>query len=108
MPVRSSAATEILILLEGNVGAVPDPLARRDELTAALELVAAEAEAYLGGLRRDPVQPPDFEAALGPLGGALPEDGEGAPEAIAELARAAGRRPVGAGGGSSRQVTKGT
>jgi glutamate/tyrosine decarboxylase-like PLP-dependent enzyme len=87
-----------------------DPLDRRDELEAALELAAAEARAYLEGLARDAVQPPGSaalleegaglrvhgpdaplggEAASSALGGELPQHGDGALSAVTELARLA-------------------
>src|ERR687893_1287888 len=77
------------------------PLDRRDELERALELAAAEARAYLEGLARDPVQPAGSAALLGggagggvqgrgaPLGGKLPQHGDGALTAVTELARLA-------------------
>src|ERR687896_318930 len=78
-----------------------DPLDRRDELERALELAAAEARAYLEGLARDPVQPAGSAALLeegagggvqgrgAPLGGELPQHGDGALTAVTELARLA-------------------
>jgi glutamate/tyrosine decarboxylase-like PLP-dependent enzyme len=53
----------------------------------ALELAASVARAFLAGLDGDPVQPPGSEQAVMELGGPLPEDGSGAPEAIADLAQ---------------------
>jgi glutamate/tyrosine decarboxylase-like PLP-dependent enzyme len=66
---------------------MPDPGEGRDELEAALELVAGEARAYLAGIESDPVQPPGSEEAATALDGELPEDGEGATAAVRELAR---------------------
>jgi glutamate/tyrosine decarboxylase-like PLP-dependent enzyme len=73
-----------------------DPLDCRDELERALELAAAEARAYLEGLAGGPVQPPGWAALLedaggdgsaNPVGGELPQQGDGAPAAVAELGR---------------------
>ncbi|HEV2875540.1 MAG TPA: aminotransferase class V-fold PLP-dependent enzyme [Thermoleophilaceae bacterium] len=84
-----------------------DPLDRRDELESALELAAAEARVYLEGLADDPVQPPGSAALLEDAGGdrsgrapagdgsggsrvgdgSLPQRGDGAVPAVAELAR---------------------
>jgi glutamate/tyrosine decarboxylase-like PLP-dependent enzyme len=64
-----------------------DPLDRRDELEDALELAAAEARAYLDGLATDPAQPPGSERPLEDLAAALPEHGDGALAALAELGR---------------------
>jgi glutamate/tyrosine decarboxylase-like PLP-dependent enzyme len=66
---------------------MPDPGDGRAELDAALELVAAEARAYLAGIESDPVQPPGSEEAVAALDGELPEDGAGATAAVRELAR---------------------
>src|SRR5215207_2155650 len=64
-----------------------DPLSRRDEFDEALAIAAREAHAYLEALPDDPVQPPGSNEAVDALAGALPETGEGAPGALAELAR---------------------
>lgn len=64
-----------------------DPRDRIDELGEALELAGRAAREYLGGLGGDPVQPPGSVERLDALAPALPEDGEGAPAAVAELAR---------------------
>jgi glutamate/tyrosine decarboxylase-like PLP-dependent enzyme len=67
-----------------------DPLDRRDELERALELAAAEARAYLEGLADDPVQPPGSAARLEDgWVGELPQQGDGALTAVAELGRLA-------------------
>jgi glutamate/tyrosine decarboxylase-like PLP-dependent enzyme len=63
-----------------------DPGERRGELDQALEVAAAEARAFLARLDDDPVQPAGSEDAVMALGGDLPEDGEGAPAAVRELA----------------------
>jgi glutamate/tyrosine decarboxylase-like PLP-dependent enzyme len=65
---------------------VPDPFDRREELEAALELAAGEARAFLAGIDEDHVQPPSTGAALERVRGSLPERGEGALEALRELA----------------------
>lgn len=64
-----------------------DPLVRSDELERALDLAASEARAYLIGLAAGDVQPSGSLEALGELGGELPEQGEGALAALAELGR---------------------
>jgi glutamate/tyrosine decarboxylase-like PLP-dependent enzyme len=63
-----------------------DPGERLAELDKTLEIAAAEARAFLARLDDDPVQPGGSEDAAVSLGGELPEDGEGAPAAISELA----------------------
>jgi len=63
-----------------------DPGERRAELDRTLEVAAAEARAFLARLDDDPVQPRGSEDTVVALGGELPEDGEGAPAAISELA----------------------
>ena len=75
-----------------------DPGERRVELDRALEVAAAEARAFLARLDDDPVQPAGSEDAAVALGGELPEEGEGAPAAVGELAslgRAAATRSAG-------------
>src|SRR5688572_14367792 len=75
-----------------------DPGERRVELDRAIEVAVAEARAFLAGLDDDPVQPVGSEDAAGSLGGELPEEGEGAPTAVGELAslgRAAATRSAG-------------
>jgi glutamate/tyrosine decarboxylase-like PLP-dependent enzyme len=64
-----------------------DPLDRREELERALELAAAEARAYLAGVGSEHVQPPGSAELMAGVGGELPRQGEGAPAAVAELAR---------------------
>jgi glutamate/tyrosine decarboxylase-like PLP-dependent enzyme len=64
-----------------------DPLELRDELEGALELAVREARAYLEGLATDPAQPAGGEGALAGLRAELPQHGDGAPAAVAELAR---------------------
>ena len=65
---------------------MPDPLLDRDQLDAALQFAAGEARGYLEGLCRDPVVPRDAEAAIERWRDPMPEDGDGALEALAELA----------------------
>src|SRR5437762_4452367 len=64
-----------------------DPGERRAELDRALEVAAAEARSFLAGLDEDPVELTGTEDEVLSIGGELPEEGEGAPAAIAELAR---------------------
>jgi glutamate/tyrosine decarboxylase-like PLP-dependent enzyme len=64
-----------------------DPGERRGELDAVLEVVAAEARAFLSRLDDDPVQPKGSEDSAIALNGALPEEGDGAVAAVSELAR---------------------
>jgi glutamate/tyrosine decarboxylase-like PLP-dependent enzyme len=68
-----------------------DPVELEEELEQALEHAAREARAYLEGLADDPVQPPGSAALLedagGPLAADLPERGDGALAAVADLAR---------------------
>jgi glutamate/tyrosine decarboxylase-like PLP-dependent enzyme len=64
-----------------------DPRERRAELEAALEMAVSEARGFLAELDRDPVQPPGSLGQVMEVGGQLPEEGSGAPAAIAGLAR---------------------
>jgi hypothetical protein len=66
---------------------VADPLLDLGELDAALELAANEARRYLRGLGGDPVVLPSTEAAIGRWSDPMPEHGDGALEALTELAR---------------------
>jgi glutamate/tyrosine decarboxylase-like PLP-dependent enzyme len=71
---------------------MPDPLELRDELSAALELAAAEAANYLNDIADRNVLASDAEAALEEWGGgALPEDGSDALTALRELIELADR-----------------
>ena len=63
-----------------------DPLLDRGELDAALEFAASEARRYLQGLSGDPVVPPGSDAAIERWSDPMPEHGDGALEALAELA----------------------
>ena len=69
------------------MGAMGDPVASRDEINHLLTLAAAEARSYLAAIDADPVQPPGTAETVWELGGALPENGSGATEAVRELAR---------------------
>jgi glutamate/tyrosine decarboxylase-like PLP-dependent enzyme len=64
-----------------------DPGELRAELDRALEVAVAEAREFLAGLDADPVQLAGTEDEVVGLGGELPEEGEGAPASVAELAR---------------------
>ena len=75
-----------------------DPLDLRDELAGALELAADQAQQYLSGIDADRVLDRDAAEGLTEWGGPLPNDGAGAPPALAELAeraRAAATRSSG-------------
>jgi glutamate/tyrosine decarboxylase-like PLP-dependent enzyme len=64
---------------------VADPLDLRGELRQALELAAREAAEYAEALPGEPVLRPGFEERLARLEGTLPEEGDGAARALAEL-----------------------
>jgi glutamate/tyrosine decarboxylase-like PLP-dependent enzyme len=77
---------------------VADPLDLRDELDRALELAAGEAREYVSEIDTDRVLDWDAVGTLTEWGGPLPDDGAGAPTALAELAersRAAAARSSG-------------
>ncbi len=59
---------------------------RRDETAAAAERAFAEASAWLDGLDERPVLPEGADEVVDRFGGALPEQGSGAVEALDELA----------------------
>jgi glutamate/tyrosine decarboxylase-like PLP-dependent enzyme len=59
---------------------------RREEFEPALELAAREAVRYLAEVDERPVRSQRFEEALEAFGGSLPEEGDGALAALAELA----------------------
>ena len=63
-----------------------DPLELRSELERALALASAEGAAYAAGIADEPVLDSGAELRLAEFDGPLPEDGSGAPEALAELA----------------------
>src|SRR5690606_10656200 len=69
----------------GEGPSMADPLERANEMSAAVELVAARAARYLEELDASPALPPAGEDAARSFGGALPEDGDGALAALAEL-----------------------
>src|SRR5512132_1346421 len=60
---------------------MPDPLHSRDEEETALDYVAGEARRYLAELEQAPV----LASSDGRFGGSLPEEGDGALTALAEL-----------------------
>jgi glutamate/tyrosine decarboxylase-like PLP-dependent enzyme len=60
---------------------VPDPVADRDQLTAALRLIEREAEAYLATVDQALVRPPGHPT----LDGGLPAEGAGSLRALSEL-----------------------
>ncbi|CAL9523691.1 Tryptophan decarboxylase [Actinosynnema sp. ALI-1.44] len=64
-----------------------DPLMGRQDAAAALRLVAEAAGPYLDALPTLPVRDAAHAHLLRELDGPLPEDGEGAPAAVAELLR---------------------
>ncbi len=66
-----------------------DPLHLRDELADALELAADQAQQYLSGIDTDRVLDGVAAERLADWGGPLPDDGTGAPPALAELAERA-------------------
>jgi glutamate/tyrosine decarboxylase-like PLP-dependent enzyme len=65
---------------------VADPILDRRELGAALDFAATEARRYLQSLSEQPVVPPGAEAAIERWNDPMPENGDGALEALAELA----------------------
>ena len=64
---------------------MPDPLELRDELGAALELVAREASAYATSVADVPVLDAAATDELASWDPSLPEDGDGAVRALTEL-----------------------
>jgi glutamate/tyrosine decarboxylase-like PLP-dependent enzyme len=64
---------------------VPDPLELRSEHVPALELALEEARGFLGTLDDGLVREHDADAVADTLGGPLPDDGDGALEALQEL-----------------------
>jgi glutamate/tyrosine decarboxylase-like PLP-dependent enzyme len=64
---------------------VSDPLELRDEMEEVLALAAAGSTEYVAGLREDPVLELEAEDVAGSVGGDLPENGDGALAAVAEL-----------------------
>jgi glutamate/tyrosine decarboxylase-like PLP-dependent enzyme len=70
---------------------VTDPLELRDEMERALALAASGSAEYVGMLREDPVLSHEAEDVAGSAAGDLPEDGDGALVAVAELLELANR-----------------
>jgi glutamate/tyrosine decarboxylase-like PLP-dependent enzyme len=64
---------------------VPDPLAERDELPAALQLVAESAQSYLEGIGDERVLHPETEARIAQWHDPMPEYGESTLPALNEL-----------------------
>jgi glutamate/tyrosine decarboxylase-like PLP-dependent enzyme len=64
---------------------VLDAAETRRELDEVLPAAAEAARAYLAALDDEPVMPAGAEAALPAAGVGLPDDGAGAPQAVAEL-----------------------
>jgi len=64
---------------------VPDPLDLRSEHEPALELALAEAKAFLATLDDGLVRGRDADEVADAIGGSLPDDGDGALEALREL-----------------------
>ena len=62
-----------------------DPLEQPADSLAALERVAAEADAYLASLGTGPVRLPHSDEAAVSFGGSLPENGLGTLGALDEL-----------------------
>jgi glutamate/tyrosine decarboxylase-like PLP-dependent enzyme len=65
---------------------VPDPLIDRDELTAALQLVAEEARRYLQEVGDERVLSPDVEDVIDGWSDPMPEMGDGTLATLTELA----------------------
>jgi hypothetical protein len=66
---------------------VTDPLDERSRMAEVIGLVADRARAYLATLDDGSARRPDADRALERFGGALPEEGDGALEALAVLLR---------------------
>ena len=64
---------------------MPDPLDLRSEHEPALELALAEAKAFLATLDDGLVRGRDADEVADAIGGSLPDDGDGALEALREL-----------------------
>jgi glutamate/tyrosine decarboxylase-like PLP-dependent enzyme len=69
---------------------VPDPLELRHEHEAALEFALAEAKLFLATLDDGLVRERDADEIADSIGGPLPEDGDGALEALGQLGAARG------------------
>jgi glutamate/tyrosine decarboxylase-like PLP-dependent enzyme len=64
---------------------MPDPLVLRENVDRALRLVVDEASRYLAELDDSPVRLPGADEAAAGFDGALPDEGDGAFEALREL-----------------------
>ena len=64
---------------------MPDPLLHKHETEEALAFIADEAMRYLAKLDTQPVRLPNADEAADAFAGALPEEGDGALEALATL-----------------------
>jgi len=64
---------------------MPDPLERKDELSATLDLVTTAARAFLEELDEAPVRDPRADDVVDAFTGRLPESGDGAVAALQEL-----------------------
>jgi glutamate/tyrosine decarboxylase-like PLP-dependent enzyme len=62
-----------------------DPLSDREQVIAALELAAREAQAYLSSIGDEHVRPPGSEGAMAAWEDGFPEAGEGTLAAVREL-----------------------
>ena len=69
------------------LGPATDPLGESSRMAEVVRLVAERAGAYLATLDDGPVRRPDADQALTRFGGSLPEEGDGALEALAVLLR---------------------
>jgi glutamate/tyrosine decarboxylase-like PLP-dependent enzyme len=70
----------------------------QNEIAEVLKLVASEAEAFLRELDERPVRPELAEKGLDAFEGSLPENGEGALEAVRLLSRAGAEAAIGSAG----------
>lgn len=64
---------------------MPDPLLLKHEVEEGLAFIADEAMRFLATLDTQPVRLPNADAAADAIAGALPEDGDGALEALSAL-----------------------
>lgn len=64
---------------------MPDPLFHAHETEEALAFIADEAMRYLAALDKQPVRLPNADEAAASFGGPLPEEGDGALEALSTL-----------------------
>jgi glutamate/tyrosine decarboxylase-like PLP-dependent enzyme len=77
---------------------VPEPLAERDQLDAALELAASSALRYLRHIQDEPVLEPGTEDRIEHWSDPMPERGDGALVALSELAERARESATRCGG----------